>query len=293
MKKNKASITAEYITIHRAAEAMLSEEERVCYDPLAKYFLSSKTVNLYKKPTLRKIARWFMNLKYPGVNGAIVARVRFIDDYLMSCLDDGLEQLVILGAGYDTRAYRCDGLSEKVRVFEVDHPATQELKVEKLKPVFPNPPDHVAYVPLNFDKERLDEKLTEAGYDKTKKTLFTLEGLIMYMSPETVDEILSFISDNSGNYSSVIFDCLPSSVVDGTIKAKEGKAMREHVIKKGEPFRFGLEKEEIEKFLSERGFFNIKNVMAEECRDTYFKGASQDRKISGIFTFVHATVRPY
>ncbi len=292
MKKNKASITAEFMAMHRAAEARLPEGERVCYDPFAKYFLSSKIIYRHKSWIRRKIAHWIMNNIFPGLNGAIVARVRFIDDYLITCIDDGLEQLVILGAGYDTRAYRFDSLKEKVRVYEIDHPATQEIKMEKLKTIFPTPPDHVVYVPINFDKERLSEKLPEAGYDKTKKTLFILEGLIMYMPPEAVDETLSFITKNSGNYSSVIFDCLPSSIVDGTIKAKEGKAMRRHVKGSGEPFRFGLEKGEIEEFLSKRGFFNIKKVMAEECRDTYFKGASRDRKISGIFAFVHGTVKP-
>ncbi|MCP4347887.1 MAG: class I SAM-dependent methyltransferase [Desulfobacterales bacterium] len=292
MKKNKASVTAEYMAIHRAAEARLPEGERVCYDPFARYFLSSKIIYRHKSPIRRKIARWIMHNIYPGLNGAIVARVRFIDDYLLTCIDDNLEQLVILGAGYDTRAYRIDGLKEKVRVFEIDHPATQELKMEKLKAIFPSLPSHVVYVPINFDNEQLDKKLLEAGYDKIKKTLFILEGLTMYMPPEAIDETLSFITENSGDYSSVVFDCLPSSIVDGTIKAKEGKTMRRHVIRRGEPFRFGLEKEEIEDFLSKRGFFNIKKVMADECRDIYFKGASRDRKISGIFAFVHATVRP-
>ena len=290
MRRSVASSTAETMAMHRAAESMLPENERVCSDPYALYFLNSRAIPRFRSPFRRAIVRWVMNHVYPGVNGAVVARVRFIDDCLERCIDSGLEQLVILGAGYDTRAYRFEALKEKVRVFEVDHPATQAVKRDKLKSIFPGQPGHVTFVPVDIGTQDLEAELSAAGYDPTRKTLFILEGTIMYISPEMVDNILSFIVHRSGPGSSLVFDCLPASMIDGTIRLKEGKAMRKHVIRQKEPFLFGVEENRISSFLEERGFNAVERVSAPDCRDRYFKGKNRDRKISAVFSFVHAAV---
>ena len=77
------------------------------------------------------------------VNGAIVARVQFIDEYLLECIATGFKQLVIIGAGFDTRAYRFEGVKENLKVFEVDHPVTQKVKVDKIKEIFENKIDKI------------------------------------------------------------------------------------------------------------------------------------------------------
>lgn len=94
-----------------------------------------------------------------------------------------MEQLVILGTGYDTRAYRIKGLKEKVKVFEVDHPGTQIIKKEKIREILGSLPEHVRYVSVDFEKERLGQRLIESRYDPSSKTLFVLEGLIYYIPP--------------------------------------------------------------------------------------------------------------
>jgi methyltransferase (TIGR00027 family) len=124
--------------------------------------------------------------------------------------------LVILGAGYDTRAYRFDKLKEEVKVFEVDHPATQKVKIEKVSKALGSLPGHVVYVSVDFEKERLDKKLSESGYNKSLKTLFIWEGVTMYLTAEAVDETLAFVAGNSGKGSSIIFNYIFRSVLDGT-----------------------------------------------------------------------------
>ena len=128
MQNQQASSTAETMVMYRAAETMRPEDRRVCNDPLAIHFLSPQMLGRFKNPLRRAIVRWVMNHVYPGVNGAVVARVRFIDDYLNACIKKGLEQLVIIGAGYDTRAYRFNIPDNGLRVFEVDQQATQQVK---------------------------------------------------------------------------------------------------------------------------------------------------------------------
>jgi methyltransferase (TIGR00027 family) len=83
-----------------------------------------------------------------GVVGFIIARERYIDDYLITCLQQGFNQIVILGAGFDTRAYRINGI-DKTKVFEVEHPATQMVKLEKLQKIIAPLPDRVTFVPVD------------------------------------------------------------------------------------------------------------------------------------------------
>jgi methyltransferase (TIGR00027 family) len=150
---NQASRTAEIMARYRAAELRFSEDQRVCSDPYAMYFVSEKVKDSLKSPFKLMLIRLWLSWMFPGVHNAVVSRVRYMDDCLIKCLGKGLEQLVIIGAGYDTRAYRIEGLSEKVNVFELDHPATQSAKKETLKEIFDSFPGHITHIPIHLDKD--------------------------------------------------------------------------------------------------------------------------------------------
>ncbi len=292
MKEGKASRTAEGVAALRAAESLKSADERVCYDPLAVYFLPAKYKLLVKSRLLTKLVIALHERKGPGTFGCIVGRTRYIDECLKSCIDDGIEQLVILGAGYDTRGYRFDQLKDQAKVFEVDHPATQKVKIEKVKELFGNPPDHVVYVPVDFEKERLDERLFACGYDKNLKTLFIWEGVTMYLTAEAVDETLDFVTGNSGEGSSIVFNYVFQSVIDGNYISEDARKIHALHEKTAEPFKFGIEEGAIDKFLSTRGFTQLKDVTGEYFKDTYCKGNNRNRKVCSLCGFVHAAVKP-
>ncbi len=155
----------------------------MCYDAYAKDFLSPKFKFILKHDPLKKLVIWYAldRRGYHGSLGTIAFRVRFIDDCLKECVDNGIEQLVVLCAGYDTRTYRVPELNVLVRVFEIDHPATQKEKISKVKSIFGSLPDHVSYCPIDFENEKLDTVLFESGYDKNLKTLFIWEGVSCYV----------------------------------------------------------------------------------------------------------------
>ncbi|WP_338037361.1 class I SAM-dependent methyltransferase [Methanosarcina spelaei] len=201
----------------------------------------------------------------------------------------GLEQLVILGAGYDTRAYRIEGL-RKLKIFEVDHPDTQSTKMERLKKAFGSLPDHVVFVSTDFETETLGQRLLNSGFDKSKKTLFIMEGLVMYLPPESIDDTLFFIVKNSGKGSTILFDYYPESVVDGTCELELGKNIRKFMIQQGEPLKFGIKEGMVETFLAERGFSRVQNVTAEEYKKMYFHGVNKDREVCSLLAFTHATI---
>jgi methyltransferase (TIGR00027 family) len=121
----RKSKMAELIALHRVAESALPEGKRICYDPYAVHFVDPEVLEFARKnPEKTKAMREHYERLFPGLSSSIRARVRYFDDFVKAAADEGLEQLVILGAGYDTRAYRIEGLegNANVKVFEVDHP---------------------------------------------------------------------------------------------------------------------------------------------------------------------------
>lgn len=250
---------AELIANVRAYEASKEKDERICYDPLAVHFINPKM--------------WEVLLEHPemaadteaGIN-SIVSRVKYFDDFVEKSVNDGLEQLIILGAGFDTRAYRIEGL-EEIKIFEVDHPQTQQYKVEKIEEIFQSTPENVIYVPIDFKSEKIGDKLLNKGYNSSLKTLFLMEGFIYYIYPEAVAEILSFIVKNSGKGSAVIFDYLLDSGVD------EGNKQRPDA----DIFKFGIKKGGLEEFLSHFGFSKIEGNTTEDLKKLYYRGKNENR----------------
>lgn len=291
-KRKGSSKMAEVIALHRVAESRKPEGERICYDPYAVYFVDPETLALAaSNPEKTKEMSEYYERLFPGLGNSVRARVRYFDDFVKSSLDEEIEQLIILGAGYDTRAYRIEGLKGKVKVFEVDHPDTQSVKIEKIKIILGFLPDHVIYVPVDFETDNFGERLIAQGYDRSQKTLFLLEGLIMYIPPEAVDETLSFIVRNSGKGSAILFDYYPESLVDGNCESEVGKNIHNYLIQVGEPLKFGLKEGMAESFLIERGFSRAKNVTSEEYKKMYFQGVNKDRKVCDLLYFAHAGVQ--
>lgn len=290
VKRKGPSKMAELIALHRVAESALPEGQRICYDPYAVHFVDPEVLEFARKnPEKTKAMREHYERLFPGLGNSIKARVRYFDDFVKASIDEGLEQLIILGAGYDTRAYRIEGLN-KIKVFEVDHPVTQDIKIDKIKKIFGSLPEHVVYVPVDFESENLDQKLLEKGYDKSRRTLFVMEGLVMYVPPEAVDETLSFIMNNSARGSEVLFDYFLQSVVDETCELETEKNMRDFAAQQGEPFQFGIKEGEVETFLAERGFSKVRNVTSEDYKKAYFHGINESRAVCNLMAFAHAVV---
>ena len=222
--------------------------------------------------------------------GFLVARCRYMDDYLQACLKTGLEQLVILGVGLDSRAYRFKHILGQVKVFEVDHPATQQVKMRQIKKIFGKLPQHVAYVPLEFNTGTL-QTLFDFGYCRQMKTLFIWEGVVIYLTAEAVDHTLEFVVKNSGAGSSIIFDYVYTSALTAAHKRREIIRMQRVRQFTGEGLTFGIEEGRVEEFLRTRGYTQIQNATSEDLQQAYCTGVNQNRPIAPIYAIVHATVK--
>src|SRR5918997_4608404 len=274
MEQKQSSTTAEGMALVRAIEASRPPEKRVCYDPIARALVNPILVFLSKLVIDYGIYDRFFA---PGMGAIefITARERYIDDFLKACLSEELDQVVILGAGFDTRAYRVAGI-EQTRVFEVDHPTTQEVKLKRLKKVIDPLPDHVTFIPVDFNTHTLAERLLASSYNEQGKTLFVWQGVTMYLTPEGVDGTLTFIANHSGPGSAVVFDYFYNE----TLRDMKMKTARRIARVIGEGLIFGIDEGQIEPFLTWRGFRDVRNADAEELRRLYFTGPNAGRVIS-------------
>jgi methyltransferase (TIGR00027 family) len=290
MKGNQSSVTAENNALLRSHESMRPENERICYDPYAVYFIADHIFSSVNRTDQINLAISDWETHFPGVCNSILARTRFIDDCLEEALIDGIQQLVILGAGYDTRAFRFSALKESVTVFELDHPTTQKRKLEKILKYTDVDISTIRYISIDFTKEDLLNKLSACGYNDRFKTMFIWEGVTYYISQSDVDRTLDFVCRQSAPQSNIIFDYFPPTVADGTINLKEAKALREGLKRIGEEILFGIEPGRIVAFMKKRGFIVVKNLSSVDYKKAYFKSVNQRRAVSDMFIFVQAMV---
>jgi methyltransferase (TIGR00027 family) len=286
MRKSQSSMTAIGIAIVRAIESEKPAADRICYDPYARQFVSG---------FLFHFVRFFDRLGYserkgPGVMGFLTARERHIDEYLNTCLANGVQQVVILGAGYDARAYRFEEFKHGVKVFEVDHPATQQAKLKRLAKIFGEVPAHVTYIPIDFNTQTLEQRLPECGYDEHARTLFIWQGVTQYLSLEAVDSTLSLVVKQSAPGSSIIFDYMYTSLLDGTVQRGEVNKMRRDRWMSNEVLAFGFPGGSITAFLEQHGFTQVLDANYRYLHDAYFTGANAHRTVADGYAIASAVV---
>lgn len=286
MRKNQTSISALGIAMCRALESDRTEQERICYDPYARLMIPGWFFALGKFFTNTGYAE----IRGPGVMGFLTARERYIDDFLLDRAREGFEQLVILGAGYDSRAYRFADLLSHTSIFEVDHPATQMDKLARLKKIFGRIPGQVNFVPVDFNTQALDQRLLECGYRPDRVTCFIWQGVVYYLDAASVDHTLQFITRFSAPGSSVIFDYVYQSVLDSARGHGEVSGMRRYRGLTGEGLTFGIPEGTVKAFLQERGFTGVRNIDSQDLKPLYFSGKNAKRKVVSGYGIVSAQV---
>lgn len=156
-------------------------------------------------------------IKEPEVVNTVrmmAVRTRFIDDALArAVVADGAAQVVVLGAGFDSHAYRFQDLLRRVRIFEVDRPATQALKRQRVNDALGGPPANLTYVPVDFKQDDLRDALVRHGYDPAQRTFFILEGVTMYVPDEGIRATFQFVGAHPPG-SAIVFDFVYRAMID-------------------------------------------------------------------------------
>src|SRR5262245_13920380 len=190
--REAVSRTATVVALWRAAESSRAAPTRLFDDPLASAFVGRRLrwgLYLSRLPVVGAAVPWaLLDGHWSGSRGTVIARTRYIDDLLGAALGRGVDQVVIFGAGFDSRAYRIRGI-ERARVFEVDHPVTQTKKEAVLRQRLGALPPHVAMVSVDFNTHTLDAVMPGSGYRNDAQTFFICEGVTHYLSAAAVDTL--------------------------------------------------------------------------------------------------------
>jgi methyltransferase (TIGR00027 family) len=203
---------------------------------------------------------------------------------------EGFGQILIFGAGFDTRALRFQAESMDTRIFELDAVITQQAKIGQYAKRGLNIPANVVFISIDFDKESLSEKLKGAGFSRGERSLFLLEGVLMYLQPESVDETFKVIEEFAGASSVVLFDYVQASVLNQTGSYYGESEILKTVAKAGERWYFGVEEGELDAFLKSYGLREVESLDAQELERRYFTHASGEivRRVNGSHCLARA-----
>ncbi|HEY6558116.1 MAG TPA: SAM-dependent methyltransferase [Polyangiaceae bacterium] len=278
MRPRAASKTAEYIALFRALESVRQPPERRLFDdPLAVRCLRPRfrTVALAARvPAVLRRIEQFIDWRWPGVRLAAQSRTHAIDEALKRAVAAGIAQLVILGAGYDTRAHRLPELAT-CRVFEVDRKVMLAGK-ERLAAPWPRATPHLCYVPVDFDRDDLHEKLRGHGFDLREPVFFIWEGVTPYLSADGVNRTLTFVAQCAPR-SEVVFTYLHRGALDGTHAFAGTSTLFRTLARVREPFTFGFDPTELPAHLAERGLTLVWESATVARRPQALPGAEQFR----------------
>ena len=276
MKEGRASRTAEYMALFRALEAVRFPGRRVFEDRFAAAFLSSRlrlVVSLARVPVVGALIRAYIDHRWPGARTSAVARTRFIDDQAGVALGSGTEQVVILGAGFDARAYRIAAMARVAVVFEVDHPSTSAAKQTIVQAMLASVPHHVRFVPVDFNSEPLQGKMSAAGYDPRRRTLFIWEGVTNYLTEDAVDGTLRWCAGTAAG-STVVFTYVHRLVLDAPQAFYGTEKLFMTLSAAGARWTFGLDPSQLSSFLAQRGLVLTEDVGASDYRALYLGRAA-------------------
>jgi methyltransferase (TIGR00027 family) len=246
-------------------------------DLLAKNFLGPK-YRLLTAVGWQALTRRILEVVVPGSYGFTIARTRHFDEVLLSEICAGVAQVVLLGAGYDSRAFRFRDALEDIRVYEIDHPGTQARKRRMLDEIGETSPQNLSYIAADFNQQSLPEVLTDHGFSLNRKVLFLWEGVSYYLPRPVVEGVLDFVSGCAAG-SSIVFDYATKAFVNGDTSTYGGAQVARWLKKIREPFLFGLDPEETPEFLGARRLHAVSDLGPEDLAKTYLK--SKDGRCIG------------
>jgi methyltransferase (TIGR00027 family) len=255
------SRTAIGVATLRAAHQLLDGEPKVLVDPIAELLLDPEARALVHSnpPSLQTVGA-------KALRAHVITRSRWAEDRLAEAAGRGIGQLLVLGAGLDSFAYRQPEWARGLRIFEVDHPDSQRVKRERLAAGGVALPGNLEFVPIDFEQTRLAEGLARSGFDAKRPAFVSCLGVFVYLTTEAVDEVFSYVASLPRG-SEIVFTFSSSAAEKG-----EPSPLAAMAAKVGEPWLSHLFEEELFPKLTKMGFSRIDVLQAAEAEVRYFRG---------------------
>jgi len=276
MKQNKPSLTAYKVGMMRAAHQVL-DNPKVFEDPLALSIIGAQGAS-----DIRLKSRKFKTKLHRHLRAIVVARSRFVEDELAVAIKRGVRQYVILGAGLDTFAYRNTYSAKSLRVFEVDHPATQQWKLQQLNATEIRTPENLAFVPVDFGSQSLVDELLKVGFRPEKPSLFSWLGVTMYLIRESVMATMEQISSSTLSGSQIVFDYVVPPSSQNFSRRLIFRLLSNKVGKAGESWKSFFDPDQLVVDLKSIGFTQAVDIGPGKINALYFKDR-EDKLMVGNF----------
>lgn len=272
MEEGQPSATALGAAKHRAAHQFL-DVPKILDDPLALRIIGTSA-----ESEMRANLWWYQLNR--SLRAFIALRSRYAEDELAQAIQRGVRQYVILGAGLDTFAYRNPYPGSRLRVFEVDHPATQSWKRTRLNEEDIAIPASLTFAPVDFERQTLADGLNRAGFKAEESAFFSLLGVVMYLTKTAAMETFKFVASLPTG-SEIVFDysILPSMLNESQRLAHEYRANR--VAAGGEPWITFFDPLSLASELRGLGFKHLEDFGPEVANNRYFRNRTDSLRISG------------
>ncbi len=270
MKPNTPSRTAQYMALFRAVETTGAEATRLFTDKLAFHFLDTglqAAVKFASLPFVGGLIPWYINQKGIGAISSGIARTKYIDDLLVAAVNAGTKQVIVLGAGFDTRAIRLN-LSARVAFIEIDHPDTSKYKQRVLKTQLGKLPDNIAFEQADFNRQSIEEIAEQAKINFSAPTTVIWEGVTNYLTPAAIESTFAFTRKFSKPFS-IIFTYIDKAVLENPASFEGTECIFANLQKNEEKWTFGFNPDEIAAFLYKYGLTLKEDLNAAEYRSRY------------------------
>ena len=268
MKANTASRTAQYMALFRAIETAGPKSKRLFTDPYAINFLDKglqRVARLAGWPIIGPLIPRLIHKRGIGAISSGIARTKYIDDLVEATIKEGSKQVIILGAGFDTRALRLDFL-KNISIIEIDHPDTSNFKLEVLKKNLGQLPSNVNFQQVDFSKQSLIEIADQAGINFLLPTTIVWEGVTNYLTEETIGDTFNFTKQFISPFN-IIFTYIDKDVLEHPRRFKVTDQLFANLKNNEEQWTFGFTPNKLITYLQQ---FNL--TLKEDLNATEYRG---------------------
>jgi methyltransferase (TIGR00027 family) len=261
------SLTAFGAAMLRVAHQLFDDEPKIVDDPiLPRLFEAEAIARLRADPQRLRAAR------IVALRVHLLVRQRFAEDRLAEAYRRGVRQYVILGAGLDTFAYRQPAWARDLRIFEVDHPESQQAKRARLEAAGIAPPPNLAYVTLDLELDAVRDSLAAGGFDPRQPAFVACLGVLVYLSEAANDKVLEFAASLPASSEIVLTFTAPREArADGEDEDHRGPTLAERAAAVGEPFRTWMTGEALTARLRQLQFAEISVLEPDDTFDRYLR----------------------
>jgi methyltransferase (TIGR00027 family) len=304
MEKNKTSITALYAAFMRARHYS-AEGPKIFEDPFAHQLISDSEYERLHAASIDFFKEFFPDIPVSGLDdqtliknmqqesagtAEVLSRARYTEAKLVKAFGHGLRQYVLIGAGLDTFVFRYPDLLKDLSVFEVDHPATQAFKRQRLEKADLTLPPNLHFIAADLTEISLAEALMSSPYRQDVPAFFSFLGTVFFIPRDKIHQTFQALRNVTATGSELVFDYFDTDAFDTNKVAKRVQAMAELVRRLGEPYVSSFDPHELEMELSQIGFQIREHLSPLEIERKYFHGRIEGFRACEHAHFVHAVV---